>query len=78
MSAADVLNDLMALPPKERRAIALRALASLEGSSELTHEDRWFVEVERRWHAIETGAEDTVAHEEALDFVFAPLRKKAV
>lgn len=62
----------------ELRAIVPHTRASLEGSSELTYEDKAFIEVERRWHAIETGAEETVSHEEALDFVFAPLRKKVV
>ncbi|PCC72876.1 Putative addiction module component [Nannocystis exedens] len=44
--------------------------ASVE-SPDLPHEDAWLAEVERRWHAIESGLEATVDHEEALAFIFA-------
>ena len=35
-------------------------------------EDAWLAEVERRWHAVESGRETTVDHEEALAFIFSP------
>lgn len=41
-------------------------------SSALAHEDAWLAEVERRRHAVESGLEATVDHEEALAFIFSP------
>lgn len=76
MNAHDILNALMALPPDERREIALQALDSVEEPSDPEHEAKWLAEIERRWEAIESGTEPTYSHEEAMDFIFAPLRKK--
>lgn len=45
--------------------------SSLPPSAVITREDAWLAEVERRWHAIESSAEPTIDHEEALAFVFA-------
>ncbi|WP_434424033.1 hypothetical protein [Nannocystis pusilla] len=41
-------------------------------SRERDHEDAWLAEVERRWHAVESGLEATVDHEEALAVIFSP------
>jgi putative addiction module component (TIGR02574 family) len=76
MDAARILDELMALPPDERREIALRALESVEETVDPDHEAKWLAELHRRSEAIESGAEPTFSHEEAMDFIVAPLRKK--
>lgn len=76
MDTARVLSDLMSLPPEERREVALRALESVEEPVDPDHEAKWLAELDRRSEAIESGADPTFSHEEAMDFIFAPLRKK--
>lgn len=76
--AARILAAALPLPPEQRRAVVDQMLASFETPLEPTREDRWLAEVERRWHAVETGAEETVDHDEALEFIFESPRKKAV
>ena len=75
MDAARILDALMALPPEERREVALRALESVEEPVDPGHEAKWLAELHRRSEAIESGADPTFSHEEAMDFIFAPLRK---
>lgn len=77
MDAARILDELMALPPEQRREIALRALESVEEPIDPSLEDAWDAELHRRMQAIESGAEPTFSHEEAMDFIFASLHKKA-
>ncbi|WAS91974.1 addiction module protein [Nannocystis punicea] len=60
MSAARILNDLMALPPDERRAIARRVLDSVEDPIPLEVEEAQYQEVLRRLRDIEEGKEELV------------------
>lgn len=60
-NAAHVLNDLMALPPEERRAVALRALESVEIPPEI--EEAQYQEVLRRRRALEEGTEELIDSE---------------
>ncbi|MCY1013325.1 addiction module protein [Nannocystis pusilla] len=57
MSAARILNDLMALPPDERRAIARRVL---EDPVPPEVEEAQYQEVLRRLRDIEEGKEELV------------------
>ncbi|MCY1013323.1 hypothetical protein OV079_48905 [Nannocystis pusilla] len=48
------------------------ARPACDESLAIRHEVAWLAEVERRWHAVESGLEATVDHEEALAFIFSP------
>jgi putative addiction module component (TIGR02574 family) len=63
MSAARILNDLMALPPDERRAIARRVLESVEDPVPPEVEEAQYQEVLRRLRDIEEGKEELVEWE---------------
>lgn len=76
--AAHILAAVLPLPPEQRGAVVDQMLAAFEAPLEPAHEDKWLAEVERRRHLVETGAEETVEHDDALDFVFGQPRKKAV
>lgn len=76
--AARILAATLPLPPEQRSAVVEQMLAAFEAPLEPTREDKWLAEVERRWHAVETGAEETVEHDEALAFVFGAPHKRAV
>jgi len=76
--AARILEEVLPLPPEQRGAVVDQLLSSLEAPIDSARENKWLVEVERRWHAIEAGTEDTVDQDEALEFAFAPPHKKAV
>lgn len=55
MTAARVLEELLALPPDERREVVLRALETLEDSIPPEVEDAWYAEVQGRRRRLESG-----------------------
>lgn len=73
MRAADVLHNLMALPPDERRAVAQRALESVEVPPEL--EEAQYQEALRRVRAVEEGKEELLDHEVVMAELRAIVRR---
>jgi putative addiction module component (TIGR02574 family) len=73
MRAADVLHNLMALPPDERRAVAQRALESVEVPPEL--EEAQYQEALRRVRAVEEGKEELIDHEVVMAELRAIVRR---
>lgn len=53
-------------------------MRSAGGSCSRSLEDKWFAEARRRCHVIDSGAENTVDHEQALAFVFAPPQSRDI
>lgn len=69
--SAKVLEDALALPPKERARIAHRLLDSLDDADEdpAEVEAAWAVEIERRVAEVESGQVEPVPFDEAMDRV---------
>ena len=63
MDPARVFDDLMALPPEQRREVAERALATVDDPASPEVEEAQYQEVLRRLRAIEEGKEELVEWE---------------
>ncbi|MFZ6185359.1 addiction module protein [Nannocystis pusilla] len=60
MSAARLLNEILSLPPDERRALMRKVAASLgdpepETSDATNIEDAWYAEIQQRRQRLEAG-----------------------
>jgi hypothetical protein len=53
--ARRLLDQAMQLPTRDRAALAVELLASLEGEQDLDAETAWAVEIERRVRRVESG-----------------------
>lgn len=63
MDPARILDEAMALPPEQRRELALRLLDSVEEASSPEVEEAQYQEVLRRLRDIEEGKEELVEWE---------------
>ena len=63
MDPAHVFDELMALPPEQRREVARRALDSVEDPELAALEEAQFQEVERRRRRLESGETTAVPWE---------------
>lgn len=63
MDPARVFDDLMALPPEQRREVAERALATVEDPDFAAIEEAQYQEIERRRRRLESGETTAVPWE---------------
>jgi len=61
-----LLQQMLALPPESRAALAASLLESLEGPPDPGAEAAWAEEIARRWKAIQDGRAKVVAWDEVL------------
>jgi putative addiction module component (TIGR02574 family) len=66
-SAAEVLEEALALPEDQRAQVAEKLLESLDGDVDADAESEWGAEIERRLARIEAGQSKSVAMNESID-----------
>ena len=64
MAAADVLAEILRLPPEERARLALELIRSLDGDADPTAAEAWDREIDRRGAEVDVGAADTMSFDE--------------
>jgi putative addiction module component (TIGR02574 family) len=64
VAAADVLAEILRLPPTERAKLALEVLRSLDGEPDADATEAWDVEIERRAAEITAGTAETLTLDE--------------
>lgn len=65
-SAADVLEEALALPEDQRAQVAEKLVASLDGEVDPDAEAEWGAEIERRLTRINAGQSNSVSMAESL------------
>jgi putative addiction module component (TIGR02574 family) len=65
-SAAEVLEEALALPEDQRAQVAERLVASLDGEVEPDADAQWGAEIELRLARIEAGQAKSVSMDESL------------
>jgi putative addiction module component (TIGR02574 family) len=65
-SAAEVLEEALALPEDQRAQVAEKLVASLDGDVDPGAETEWGVEIERRLARIEAGQSKRISMAESL------------
>ena len=64
MAAADVLSEILRLPPEERARLALELIRSLDGDADSGAGAAWDAEIDRRGAEVEAGTADTMTLDE--------------
>ena len=64
MSAADVLAEILRLPPQERARLALELIRSLDTEAEAGASEAWDAEIARRGAEVDAGVAETVTVDE--------------
>jgi putative addiction module component (TIGR02574 family) len=64
VAAADVLAEILRLPPTERAKLALEVLRSLDGEPDADAAEAWDVEIARRAAEIAAGTAETLTLDE--------------
>jgi putative addiction module component (TIGR02574 family) len=65
-SAAELLEEALALPEDQRAQVAEKLVASLDGDADPDAEAQWGAEIERRLSRIEAGQSKSVSMAESL------------
>ena len=64
MSAADMLAEILRLPPEERARLALELIRSLDAEAQPGAAEGWDVEIARRGAEVDAGIADTMTVDE--------------
>jgi putative addiction module component (TIGR02574 family) len=64
MAAADVLTEILRLPPEQRAKLALELIRSLDDEHDADAAAAWGEEIERRAAEVEAGTADTITLDE--------------
>jgi putative addiction module component (TIGR02574 family) len=64
MSAADMLAEILRLPPEERARLALELIRSLDAEAQPGAAEAWDVEIARRGAEVDAGIADTMTVDE--------------
>ena len=60
MATAEMLAEMLRLPPEERARLALELIRSLEGEPELGAEGAWAAEIDWRGAEVEAGTAESI------------------
>ena len=64
MSGADMLAEILGLPPEERARLALALIRSLDEEPEAGAADAWDAEIDRRGAEVDAGLAETMSLDE--------------